>query len=628
MKRCAGGMLFCFALAFGVSLHAQTSVSPSRPSNASSSLGLSADLSRYYFKTPEDEVAARAELNAALVALDQLRGQINSAQKLLGALRQYDAVQRLYAKHEGYLHLRCAQNRKDAACGAEQALEAEVDSKTAFLDPEILAVPEDRMSAFFNAETGLAPYRFAISDIRRDVAHVLPGSEQALLDRFQPEIGDWQYDLYQQIVAGISFGTVQTPSAALDVVRQRNLIASDPDGHVREEGFKKRYAGFASQRDLLAFALIHTVKAQELLAKTHHYDDAPARKYESLYCKPEDTRKLLEAMAQHGEVAKRYETIQLRDVPRSGTTPRAWDLTAPVQGFVAPVTTLAEARDVYHQAFAGLGSEYQAEFDALLDPKNGRADIIPGGAANRYGGGFSIGSSDSTSILFFGRYDGTFKDLSVIAHEGGHAVHRQLMTTSRVPVPYEHGAHFLFESFAAFNELVLADFMAQHAATPELKRYYLARWMGIKGLDAFYGAQDALLEQSIYDGVSAGTLRNADDLDKVTLQVDGKFSQFPESTPELKTRWAMVSLMYEDPLYDVNYVYGGLLALKYYELYTTRREWFVPRYIALLKNGFDKTPAELLRQFLDIDLSGPGLLDSDLRLLNGRLDQMESMPAK
>jgi len=38
----------------------------------------------------------------------------------------------------------------------------------------------------------------------------------------------------------------------------------------------------------------------------------------------------------------------------------------------------------------------------------------------------------------------------------------------------------------------------------------------------------------------------------------------------------MVSLMYEDPLYDVNYVYGGLLALKYYELYTTRHDWFVP----------------------------------------------------
>jgi hypothetical protein len=47
-----------------------------------------------------------------------------------------------------------------------------------------------------------------------------------------------------------------------------------------------------------------------------------------------------------------------------------------------------------------------------------------------------------------------------------------------------------------------------------------------------------------------------------------------------------------------------------------------------LKNGFDKPPAELLHQFLEIDLSGQGLLDSDLRLLNNRLDQMETVSAK
>jgi oligoendopeptidase F len=148
--------------------------------------------------------------------------------------------------------------------------------------------------------------------------------------------------------------------------------------------------------------------------------------------------------------------------------------------------------------------------------------------------------------------------------------------------------------------------------------------MSIKGLDAFYGAQDALLEQAIYDGVAAATVRNADDLDSLTLRIDDEFSLFPASTPELRTRWAMVSLMFEDPLYDVNYVYGGLLALKYYDLYTTRREWFVPRYIALLKNGFNQPPKELLHQFLGVDLSGPALLNDDLELLSRRLDQLEA----
>ncbi|MGA8500953.1 MAG: M3 family metallopeptidase, partial [Candidatus Sulfotelmatobacter sp.] len=225
------------------------------------------------------------------------------------------------------------------------------------------------------------------------------------------------------------------------------------------------------------------------------------------------------------------------------------------------------------------------------------------------------------------RYDGTFKDLSVIAHEGGHAVHRQLMTANGVAPSYAEGPHFLFESFAEFNELVLADFMAEHAGAPELQRYYREQWMYIKGIDAFLGARDALLEQAIYDGVAVGTVRNADDLDSLTVKIEDQFSQFPASTPELRADWARMSLMFEDPLYDVNYMYGGLLALKYYQLYSTRREWFVPRYVQLLKNGFNQPPAELLKQFLGIDLSGQALLSDDLELLNRRLDQMEASPA-
>lgn len=617
----------CWALLV-LSVAASVSVSAQAPATRVASSAVSADLSRYYFKTPAEEVAARAELNAALVALGRFKRQLNSARQLLSALRQNDAVQSLFLKHEGYLHLRCSQNRKDAACDADKALESDVNAKTAFLNPEILAIPEERLRAFLNEERGLASYRFALSDIRRDRPHLRPEAEQSLLDQFQPQIGDWQYDLYEQIVAGISFGTVQTASGALDVVRQRNLIAADPDVRVREEGFKRRYAGFASQRDLLAFTLIHTVQAQTLLAKAHHYADAPARKYDSLYCTPEETRSLLEAMAQHGDITKRYEKIRSQEIERDYHQPAgAWDMSAPSPGFAAPITSLPEARTVFHEAFAGLGREYQADFDALLDPANGRADILPGGAPNRYGGGFSVGFTGGTSILFFGRYDGTFKDLSVIAHEGGHAVHRQLMSANGVSPSYANGPHFLFESFAVFYELLLADFMAEHSATPELKRYYCERWMSIKGLDAFYGAQDALLEQAIYDGVAAGSVRNADDLDNLTLKVDGRFSQFPASTPELRTRWAAVSLMYEDPLYDVNYAYGGLLALKYYDLYTTRREWFVPRYLALLKNGFNQPPAELLRQFLDIDFSGTALLNDDLALLNRRLAQLEANPS-
>lgn len=585
--------------------------------------GVSIDLSHYSFKSPQQEIADRAELNVTLERLGQLKGQPNSPSQLMVLLRTVDAAQILFAKHDDYLYLRCAQDRKDNACEDESKFDSEFQAKMAFFEPEILAIPEDRLREFLSRDPELKQYSFELSDIRRKASQLLPEAEEKLLDEFRPEISDWQYGLYQQIIGGIKFGSVQTSTGPLDVIRQRNLIAATTDPRVREEGFRKRYDGYSSQRDLLAFTLMQVIGAQQALAKAHGFPDAPARKYVSLYLDPTDTRNLLALTAQQGQVAKRYESIRLRELEREyGQPAHVWDLSAPDPHLILQTTQFPEARAIFHETFARINKEYQAAFDSLVDAASGRADILPGGAANRYGGGFSLGLG-GMSVLFYGRYDGTFKDLSVIAHEGGHAVHRQLMNDNGVLPRYKRGPNFLSESFAEFNELLLADYMAEHAKSPQLRRYYSERWMSIKGLDAFYGAQDALLEQEIYDGVSADKVRNADDLDQLTIKIDSQFSQFSASVVELRSRWATASLMFEDPLYNVNYVYGGLLALKYYELYSTRREWFVPRYVALLRNGFDKTPSELLRQFLEIDLSASSLLKDDLALLNHRLDEME-----
>lgn len=585
----------------------------------------SADLARHYFASPAAEVAARADLDSALARLERLRGRLDSADRLLEAMRANDAVLDQFARHEGYLHFVCSQDRASDACDLDERLSAEVVARMAFLEPEVVAIPEARLREFLGQEAGLARYAHALAELRRDDAHVLAGGVQAVLDRFQPLITGWPYDLYQQTLSGIRFGTVRARDTTLDVLRQRNLVAADPDRAVREEGFRKRWAGYASQRDLFAFALLHQVRAQSELAKVHGEADAPARKYRSLGFDPDSTRALLRLMAEHADVVRRYERVRGADFERDHHEPaRAWDLGAPSPGVQLPRATIESARRIYHDAFAGLGREYQGEFDALLDPANGRVDIRPGGAPGRYGGGFSIGASTSPSMLFYGRWDGTFKDLSVVAHEGGHAVHRQLMSNHHVLPCDTQGPDYLFESFAAFDELVLADAMATRTRDPGLSRYYRERWLDIKGLDAFYGAEDALLEQAIYDGVATDSIHDADDLDRLTARVCAPFSGFVAGTPELHSRWAAVSLMVEDPLYDVSYVYGGLLALQYWHLYRTRHDWFVPRYLALLSGGFDAPPADLLRRTLGIEMSGSRLLADGLQVLDDRLRELES----
>jgi oligoendopeptidase F len=585
------------------------------------------DLAKHFFASPAAEIADRHKLEAGLTALQRYRGKAAmSAKGLLAALRLNDLILASYGKHDAYLLLRCRMNRADKqACTADDALGSEVTRKTAFLASEIRRTPPATIRKYIDVVPELAAYRFFVATIRRDRPHTLPEETEEALAGLDPQIAGWQYDLYDALVARAAYGMVQTSHGTLDVRRQRNLIAVDRDPRVREEGFRKRYAALIPDRDLIAFALIHVAQAGNKVAALRGFAGAPDRKYFSLHIDPVAARALIQKVCADGILYKRFLRIRTEDV-QSAAGPQGagpWDMD--ITTSAVPMWSLPQARVLFHDAFAGLGADYQAEFDALLAPANGRADIVPGGGPDRSTGGFSVGYEGNTGALFVGNYDGTYKDLSVIVHEGGHAVHRQLMSENHVLPNYTDGPHFLFESFAEFNELLLADYLATHAQDAGAKRYYKERFLAVKGLDFLLGADDAAVEQAVYDGVKDGSISTADDLDALTARIDGQFWIWPNA-PEMKARWESLSLAFEDPLYSVNYMYASMLALRYFQLYEQKPGWFAPRYIALLRNGLDDTPENLLRRFLDIDFDGDALLANAVSVVDTRLKALEREP--
>ncbi|HEY5338033.1 MAG TPA: M3 family metallopeptidase [Rhizomicrobium sp.] len=613
MRKAGGGLVLAAALAAATPVPAQ---SPA------------AGLARYYFATPAAELKARDDLARQLGDLETYKTSLaKNAGTLAAALGKFEQIQTAAIRHDAYLHLRCSDDSSDtASCDGEDAVDNMVDSRTAFLQSAIAVMPDAKLAVMLKSPA-LAPYAHAIAEMRRQNGHDAGAAAEEVLAKLSPDLTSWQDDLYELALKHAAFGSVSTPQGPMDVVRQRIALLVYPDRAIRQKAFEQRLAGYDRIRDDAAFALLHTVSAGNAKSLLHKFANAPDAKYFAMGFDPAHTRALIEKVSQSGTLLKRFETIRNADLKRALgiADPAPWDARMPALT-VAP-HTLDDARAIYHNVFAQLGPLYQGQFDALLDPANERTDIALSAVSNRYSGGFSVGSTGVMSMLFVGNFSGTYKDMSVIAHEGGHAVHRALMDANKVRPIYAEGPHYLFESFAIFNELLLADYLAAHAATPAEKRYYDEQFLDVKGLDYIRGAQDAALEQAFYDGVAAGTLHNADDLDALTLKIDSRFSQWPEKFPELKNRWAALQLAYEDPLYNVNYLYGGLLALQYYKLWKASPQAFAASYVALLQNGFNDTPANLLKRFLKIDLNDEAALVANAQSVDAeKLAALEAKP--
>ena len=594
------GLVACLIVAVSCGpVFAQDAFVPIPPSQVSQ---YHIDFERLFFSSPEVEKRDRGQLYADLKSLEDLKGKVAaSAANLERALQLNDRVQVQFNRHYSYLYLRHAVNTHDEASLTDASqLDAEVQTRTAFLRHELIQINDRQLATFVANRPSLKDYLFAIESARRFRPHTLSLKEEELLNATAPN-NEWQYELYENL-------------------RER---AGAPSGDEEpSQVFKREYASRFALRDFYAFTLTRLARTRTRLARLRHFADAASEVYFNSYWTKGEVDELIRQVGEQADLYKHYQRIRAAHIARLAglQSVNIWDLSRPA-GAKPPQFTIERASEVIHEAMKPLGSEYGNELSALLDPANGRMDIVPGQFRKR--GGFSKGFIGTDSVFFSSGFRGSYNDVRVLAHEGTHALHRQLMNRQHVLPAYAEGPHYLFEAFAIFSEFLLPDFLYANDSDPSRKQFYLEQFLEGKGTVMFVAAPEVELEHAVYEGVDKGTIKTADDLDALTRRIYTRYSIWAEKHDELKMQWMNIGLMYEDPFYDVNYVYGALLALNFYELYRRDPKSFVPNYIALMRNGFDAPPEVLLKRFLKIDLHDPRLISNAVKVIEEKVKLLE-----
>ena len=284
---------------------------------------------------------------------------------------------------------------------------------------------------------------------------------------------------------------------------------------------------------------------------------------------------------------------------------KPWDMDA-ADAWQPQAIPFAEAVPLILAADRRAGFVISRQFEQLFDPKNARVDWCRASTCDDTG--FSLGTIGTPAGLFYGGFDGSTNSVRAVAHEAGHAVHRQFMAEHQPIAAYNAGPKFMSESFAIFNELLLLDHMSRTAAAPPAQAYYLRRFLDDAVFQVSGSAEETELEETLHADIAAGKARTAADLDARTLATLAAFTPKPLMADETKAYWARNKLYFIDPFYDVNYLFAGLLALEYLRQFERDPQDFERRYVALQSNGFDATAAALLKRFMQIDLDDPDAL--------------------
>jgi oligoendopeptidase F len=579
----------------------------------------SIDQSRY-FSSLEAERAelkqrideSRALSSAAPSDPTELRNYLHRSELLIAELQRHGAY--LYLRASRDLEDRADADASDQADEAVQALIAKVETALSALGPVEFA-------KVASAEPALVRYGYILKRAALELPHNLPADEQAVLVAIADPAAANLWTLYQQTMRSTTFPKLDTPDGRFDAKKDARLLNANPDRSIRRAAWEGRMNGYASRADIYAGILLGVVRLNHRVAQLKHFPDAPSSAY---FAKDLDRAAVTEAIhtiESHAQLQKDYQHLQKEHfaaVTGIGDA-HIWDMPLPEPGLTVPRMTFEQTRVASLAALAPLGAAYVEHFRQLLDPSNGRLDI-DSDQGKRTNGGFSIRAPGVPTGLFVEAYgSGLLGDSRTVIHEGGHAIHGQLMSEAGISPFYARGPNWMFEAFAALNEFLLYDYLYQSAKDPRTKAYYLRALIDDMAFGVFGSAEEATLEQSIYDGVAAGTLGNASDLDALTLSIWNKYEIWAESDPQLAHYWITKSLMVQDPLYQVNYLYAGTLAIKMFDMAKQDPVSFQKRYLTLLREGFYTSSSELLEKFFGRSQMQQQLVDDDIKIMKQKI---------
>ncbi len=568
----------------------------------------------------EADAKAAEELSAKLVAY---KGHVmDSAESLKNVIDLDEQLEAVMSRLYSYAVMR---SHEDTAAEAPKALAAratqlsvKISEATAFVTPEILAGDESLIEKYIAQEPKLELYRLMFHRILRQKEHILPADQEAILAAMG-EVADAPDEAFSMLTdADMEFGEITDADGKKQPLTQESYgrYISSPDRRVRKEAFEGIHKTFAKFRNTLGATYSSNVKGDVTFARLRHYDSAlqaslfrneiPVSVYDGL------------VTAVNENLPALHEYVALKKKALGVDHMEPYDLYAPFTAEIQRSYSYDDAKKLVLEAVAPLGEEYAAVMQRAFDER--WIDVYEN--KGKRSGAYSWGCWGVHPYMLL-NYGGTFRDVSTLAHEGGHSIHTWLSNENQ-PQVYADYTLFVAEVASTVNEMLLIEYLLKKTDDREEKIFLLNQQTELIRSTIYRQTLFAEFERDAHAMVERGEPLTPEGMNRMWSELNTRYyGDEVGANPDLAAEWSRIPHFYRS-FYVYQYATSLSAAVALAEGILNGGKAERDAYLGLLKGGCSKDPIALLRD-AGVDMSTPEPVERALKVFAKKTAELKSL---
>lgn len=375
-------------------------------------------------------------------------------------------------------------------------------------------------------------------------------------------------------------------------LEQAAVFLKDTDRKVRQDAWEAITARRLQDKEKLDELFNGLLKLRHQVALNAGFENFRDYMFQALgrfdYT-PKDCYKFHEAIEREivplmlEQADKRRKALGLKEL-------KPWDMDVDISGKPAlkPFKNGEELIEKSIRCFYGL-SPYIGERLEIMKA-NGFFDVES--RKGKAPGGYNYPLAESGAPFIFMNSAGTFRDLTTMVHEGGHAIHT-FITASLELNDFKHTPSEVAELASMSMELISMDHWDEFFGNPEdLKRAKKDQLKDVLKTLPWVAVVDQF-QHWIYTNPDHTSKERAEAWKSIFEPFGHNFTDWSEHDYALENLWQKQLHIFEVPFYYIEYGFAQLGAIAVWKNYKNDPEKGLAMYLDALKLGYTKTIKEI-----------------------------------